>query len=75
MKDYYIFELTVKTLSAFPSILGNSLVIHSVRKFPYLQSITYMFITSLAAADLLIGISNILGKWQKNLGFVMLHFS
>ncbi len=60
MKDHHIFELLIKTLSAIPSIVGNSLVIHSVRKFHYLQSITYMFITSLALADLIIGISNVL---------------
>ncbi len=60
MQNYHLFETVTKTLSALPCIIGNSLILHSVRVFPQLHSTTYTFIASLATADLMLGISVLL---------------
>ncbi len=56
MHNYHILEMTTKTLSALPCIIGNSLILHSIRVFPQLKGPTYSFIASLAGADLILGL-------------------
>ena len=60
MEDYEVFESTFKLLFALFSFIGNCLVIHSVIKFSFLHTKTYAFVTSLAVADLLVGLGNTL---------------
>ncbi|CAG9569131.1 unnamed protein product [Danaus chrysippus] len=80
INDYDVFEVTVVTilfLLIVVTVIGNTLIISAVVTTKRLRTVTNCFVTSLAAADLLVGIFvmppaiavHISGKWE--LGWIL----
>ncbi|XP_045780700.1 octopamine receptor 1-like [Maniola jurtina] len=78
--DYDVFEVTVVTILCLlivVTVIGNTLIISAVVTTKRLRTVTNCFVTSLAAADLLVGIFvmppaiavHISGKWE--LGWIL----